>query len=371
MPYTEPEVVTNTVFENVTPYGNSQFKMRTYRSYRRTLYSGVSPRVNGKLVKRSNSLGVTQYEMHFFPSFSRSYSWEGGKRQLWEVYSASMNFDEPYGHYDTNQEVYPDNAALVKLYSKISDTKASMAVTFAERQATLDMIGNTATNLFKAVRSAKKGNWRQVSRHLGVKYKKPRSRQTSSAWLEYQYGWYPMVLDVYILSNLQDLFAGGTVKSSAREVITYKKGSTNVNAELRSRYACTILVTDPAIAFSNQIGLVNPATVAWELVPFSFVVDWFLPVGDYLDSLTATVGMSVKDISRSQKIVRSHYRDSVNRPDGQYETRRSDAMYGTSSHYSRTPLTSLPKLNLSFKNPLSVEHLVSAIALGRSVKKDL
>jgi hypothetical protein len=28
----------------------------------------------------------------------------------------------------------------------------------------------------------------------------------------------------------------------------------------------------------------NPLAIAWELVPFSFVVDWFVGVGSYLDS---------------------------------------------------------------------------------------
>jgi hypothetical protein len=32
-------------------------------------------------------------------------------------------------------------------------------------------------------------------------------------------------------------------------------------------------------------GLVNPFEVAWEIVPFSFVADWFLPIGRYLSAL--------------------------------------------------------------------------------------
>jgi hypothetical protein len=35
----------------------------------------------------------------------------------------------------------------------------------------------------------------------------------------------------------------------------------------------------------GSFGLLNPAAVAWELLPFSFVVDWFLPVGRYLEGL--------------------------------------------------------------------------------------
>jgi hypothetical protein len=31
--------------------------------------------------------------------------------------------------------------------------------------------------------------------------------------------------------------------------------------------------------------------VAWEIIPFSFVADWFLPVGKFLSHLTATSGL--------------------------------------------------------------------------------
>lgn len=36
---------------------------------------------------------------------------------------------------------------------------------------------------------------------------------------------------------------------------------------------------------ARQLGLVDPATVVWELIPYSFVVDWFLPIGSYLENL--------------------------------------------------------------------------------------
>jgi hypothetical protein len=35
----------------------------------------------------------------------------------------------------------------------------------------------------------------------------------------------------------------------------------------------------------RQLGLLDPATVLWEIIPYSFVVDWFLPIGSYLDNL--------------------------------------------------------------------------------------
>jgi hypothetical protein len=49
--------------------------------------------------------------------------------------------------------------------------------------------------------------------------------------------------------------------------------------------------------------LSNPAALAWELVPYSFVVDWMIPVGDYLSSLDAVNGLTFRrgTLSRSTK----------------------------------------------------------------------
>jgi hypothetical protein len=36
---------------------------------------------------------------------------------------------------------------------------------------------------------------------------------------------------------------------------------------------------------ARQLGLLDPLSVAWELLPWSFVIDWFIPIGAYLDVL--------------------------------------------------------------------------------------
>jgi hypothetical protein len=35
----------------------------------------------------------------------------------------------------------------------------------------------------------------------------------------------------------------------------------------------------------RTLGLYDPAGLAWELLPFSFVADWFVPIGNYLENL--------------------------------------------------------------------------------------
>lgn len=56
-------------------------------------------------------------------------------------------------------------------------------------------------------------------------------------------------------------------------------------------------VADPNARLASQLGFVNPAVVAWELVPFSFVVDWFVNVGDVLSSYTDFLGFKFLESS--------------------------------------------------------------------------
>jgi hypothetical protein len=37
------------------------------------------------------------------------------------------------------------------------------------------------------------------------------------------------------------------------------------------------------MAAFRQMGLGNPASILWERIPWSFVLDWFIPIGTYLE----------------------------------------------------------------------------------------
>jgi hypothetical protein len=41
------------------------------------------------------------------------------------------------------------------------------------------------------------------------------------------------------------------------------------------------------MSVARQLGMLDPASVVWEIVPYSFVVDWFVPFGTYLSNLNA------------------------------------------------------------------------------------
>ncbi|DAD51393.1 maturation protein [ssRNA phage Zoerhiza.1_33] len=77
------------------------------------------------------------------------------------------------------------------------------------------------------------------------------------------------------------------------------------HATLKFRYDVAML-DDLALACSawaQAFGLDKPLTVAWNAIPFSFVVDWFVDVGEWIDSLQAdpVLPIVIEDFSHSVK----------------------------------------------------------------------
>lgn len=63
-------------------------------------------------------------------------------------------------------------------------------------------------------------------------------------------------------------------------------------AKLTCKISTLVRVSDPNLWLANQLGFVNPVVIAWDLVPFSFVVDWFVNVNEFLNSYTDMWGLS-------------------------------------------------------------------------------
>lgn len=88
--------------------------------------------------------------------------------------------------------------------------------------------------------------------------------------------------------------SGSKFEDSAQQTIAYGSHPVNVRYSCTTEYRCWISA-DYAIPLSgsrswNQWGMLNPTVVAWELTQFSWLVDYVFQVGDWLESLTASVG---------------------------------------------------------------------------------
>jgi hypothetical protein len=222
---------------------------------------------------------------------------------------------------------------------------------------------------------------------LGIssRRRQPRGNNVPQKWLELQYGWKPLLSDVYGAASALEKKPKGDWRVTAS--VTRKDEGTKTfellplqNSNfysfsckaryLRSVYArIDALPQNEAIISLASLGVTNPLLVGWELVPYSFVVDWFIPIGGWLESLDALLGYGTSSYS-STLLSRATWTEtgiSGSGPstlggkwitDNRFKGRkRLVSVKRTVS--SSVPLPSLPR----FKDPRSLGHMANGLAL--------
>jgi hypothetical protein len=115
----------------------------------------------------------------------------------------------------------------------------------------------------------------------------------------------------------------------------------------------------------NQIGLANPLSIAWEVVPFSFVVDWGLPIGNVLEALTATRGLEFIggcSIVRGEGTIEAELK-----PTGTNTVLTPRTVECEYFSARRTKYGTFPRPMPYAKSPFSTSNTLSALALYHSI----
>jgi len=121
-----------------------------------------------------------------------------------------------------------------------------------------------------------------------------------------------------------------------------------------------VKISNPNVAIANQMGFVNPLSVAWEAVPFSFVVDWFANVGQCLSAMTDFAGFSVTRSWTTDRLTmtRSYTFDQMNGTGSEYHEQYSSKYFS----HSRGSGVASPTLNSALR-PIGVIRGATAISL--------
>lgn len=223
-------------------------------------------------------------------------------------------------------------SAYSKAYGKFieeSRTVVNLAVDIAERKQAIDLMAKRSMQMLRFSNHLRHLRFVEAARELNlvpqkqknsrrytkltfpngeVKLKK-RLKSFGDNYLEFHFGWEPLIKDIGdSVELIHDApFAGSFTKrvvASASESVsrppvpTVAKWSGSTVGwwpKATVRLSAYVRATDPNLARLNQMGFVNPAVIAWELVPFSFVVDWFTNVGQVLSAYTDQVGFAYEN----------------------------------------------------------------------------
>ena len=130
----------------------------------------------------------------------------------------------------------------------------------------------------------------------------------------------------------------------------------------------TFCTGSPLLTTASRLGFTNPLSVTWELLPLSFVADWFYPISDYINSLDATLGWDFMGGSCTKRIVQKMTVRATAYPYPVWYLKAIPTVSGskvfTSKTVNRTVYIVPPVPDLVRpKNPFSGRHLASAVAL--------
>jgi hypothetical protein len=201
----------------------------------------------------------------------------------------------------------------------MAGSSVNAAVAILELPDTISMLGNAASNAGDAIKKFRKGRLMDGIKALGqegklgrrskARVKKADTSQLKtpeSVYLEYTFGWTPFFNDVKgaleALSNNLDKGKQRTGKArddgvSREQAIAQKKwrqsGYTSgeaANVTAGNQAFVSGVVASHQQALLNSLGFLNPLLAVWEKIPYSFVVDYFVNIGGFLEALTATSG---------------------------------------------------------------------------------
>lgn len=268
------------------------------------------------------------------------------------------------------------NQSLIAARINLKSSSVNLGIAFGERRATANLLGSTATSLATSVRALRRGETRNAMNALGIssRRREPRGANVPQKWLELQYGWKPLLSDVYGAARALEKRPKGDWRVTAKATRKVKIESNVRNTDEIFAHACSArgqlscftridaLPQNEALISLASLGVTNPLLIGWELVPYSFVVDWVLPIGDYLESLDAMLGYSTAAYSSSYFGKVNWVDRGLRSPSG--KTRNSfigtkQVVYLNRVTSNSVPLPSLPR----FKDPRSLGHMANGLAL--------
>ena len=259
-----------------------------YQDSRQTFKNEKSPFVNGKLMKRENSIHRQWRSVRGIPPCTLVTA-HNGSQSVWSNggYATRFPNDQIMG-----QLVFMSQQdAITRFHQKASNQAMKLAEYILDRAS----VKRSVIDLFKALVEIRESL--KAKRLFKTIYGKHNSRKRvemslAEKWLSYSFMWKPLINDCYTLLAGFEPVTSGNIRVRGRNSKTVQlppiTDSQSVshcteNYEARVSIVGAVRITDPLLALLDEIGLADPFQIMWDKLPFSFVVDWFVNIGKMVD----------------------------------------------------------------------------------------
>lgn len=228
------------------------------------------------------------------PGSSRPWQWEG--------FAQSVDSSRAY------------NQAYDRLVGKLGDT-AGLGVSLVQWREADAMIRNRGNQLRSFGVALARRNPLGVAASLGLSIRQVQAimrtrygvaRSLSDLWLEFWFGWKPAVSDIYTACEVfnRDI-PWGRIRASGEQKTPLAVrvspfcdvGCSGHAYSTRCKVSLGVDVrlVNPNVNLLNQLGLLNPGLVAFDAIPWSFVLGWFVNVESWLRSFTDFAGWELRN----------------------------------------------------------------------------
>lgn len=283
----------------------------------------------------------------------------------------ASRFFESWGPLVGQPSTFPsvnfDGKLQNKVLSKFADTTADLGASVVELGSTVRSITGIATSITQSYRMMKRGNFRGALKFLGSDPAKHIGLNAANAWLQWRYAVRPLMFDAQDLAatlaysfDKEAVVVAHSARAEETSVFRHLAGDSPGQPFLADTvFTYTIskimyieaVVAGPGQRIGNQVGLFNPLSVGWEVLPLSFVSDWFVNIGEYLRLLSATVGLTFKTGYTTSKAQYTEIRGSYRKVE---------------TVYQRQAVTGFPSPALLFDPHLTFGRCLDSLSLLRT-----
>ena len=269
--------------------------------------------------------------------------------------------DNLIGIPDPFEGVNTDALLIAAMADMLPDLDA--LTTALEARKTMDMVVHARRDAKRLIREALRGGFHTV-------------KAASDAWLAWRYGWQQLGRDIenvhgLLLKPIQALVVEGrSGESSVDSYIVenpYSWSSTNGNFTYSINVDASVRANAVGLLKGETLNLIaNPAISTWEIVPYSFVADWFVNVGDVLKAWKVRASLARLYLSLGSKMTITCEGSMVVEGDGTDPATSAtvDAITSMERYSSRERIpASSPSLVPSFNVRLTSPRILDTAAL--------
>lgn len=253
----------------------------TYQKEFRTRNWVSSPRVNGRLVLKANPYLLDRRDI------LARYATAGLEATLPNVAPDVYNHSARFGRLRAETE----RVSYAKFRGKLYYGSASLGVTVAQYAQARTL----AMQTYQVLQRKQADHFEELFRRTW----KP--KELSDRWLRWVFGYVPLYRDLHATASTVIQMAEPRVwiraSHTCGDTESWYGKSGHKDLKVRWTRSGLVTVSNPNRWLAERAGLLNPAVVAWDIVPWSFAINMFVNINQLLQSITDFAGLSFSDYS--------------------------------------------------------------------------